>query len=264
MKPFLSILAVVMTLFFCGAVSAQSPDEEVEDEAVTHFEKGAELYFEEEYEAAIVEFMKGHRISPNAMFLYNVSLSHVKIGNLDDALEAARAARGLPGLDPTTRIQNEGRIAALELLENTRESIEERQIAEADTSADEVEEVVMISQVEPTKSNFGALGWTGLGFTLAGFGLLTSAMVVEITLQDTWSEYEAVAQFGDESEYLALRSDIKKRQRVGLILLASGTGAAAVGLTLLSMQLFSDSETRSTFYVEPRGDAAVIGAGGVF
>lgn len=253
----LRIIILVFGLLAVQPAWAQD-DAEVEDRAVQHFEDGAELFFEEEYEAAIEEFMKGHRISPNAMFLYNVSLAHVKLGNLGDALEAARAARGLEGLDPTTRVQNEGRIAALEVLENTLE------IRRGGAGADESEPITMIPQAQPAESDFGVLGWTGVGLTVVGVGLLTGAALVELDLNDMWTKYEAAGRRGDESEYLSLRADIKDQQTLGLILLASGVGASAAGITMILVDVFSDGEASTSVYAAPRGDSAAFGITGRF
>ena len=81
--------------------------------AQKYFEQGAEYYFNGEYGKAIVEFMRGNDEIPNALFLYNISLSHSRLGNFNDALEFGRRAREMGGLDPATSAQNEGRISAL-------------------------------------------------------------------------------------------------------------------------------------------------------
>ena len=187
-----------------------------------------------EYNKAIVEFLKAYNAVPNALFLYNISLSYGKLGNVDDALAAALKARDGEGLDAETQNRNSARILAFR---------------RAQSATDVASEMAALAEQAPPppppkENRFGALGWTGVGLTVVGAGLTVGSFVIANSLSDRIDEYETAAANGDRTRYETLRSEIRNGQTVGQVLLFAGTGAAALGLVFVLTDLVNDGGER--------------------
>ena len=102
---------IVFTLVTLLASSASAQ----EDEAITHFDRGAALYYEEQYSASIVEFKRAHDIDPNPVFLLNIALAYWRLDNLDMAIRHAEQASGSDRLDAESTAQNGARVTAWRL-----------------------------------------------------------------------------------------------------------------------------------------------------
>ncbi|MEZ4458683.1 MAG: hypothetical protein R3E66_02935 [bacterium] len=163
--------------------------------AQKYFEQGAEYYFNGEYGKAIVEFMRGNDEVPNALFLYNISLSHSRLGNFSDALEFGRRAREMGGLDAATSAQNEGRISALYAVQTSQGFH-----GPVDLPAKDEPEVVAVVAPPPPKDDF-TMGYIGLATTATGLVLLGVAGYAELQVRDRWDAYERAAADGNAVEY---------------------------------------------------------------
>ncbi len=67
-----------------GASKSQTPVEQ----ARTHYERGLQLYSEQNYEAALVEFERAYQIAPSYKILYNTGLIHKQLNNYVASLTA--------------------------------------------------------------------------------------------------------------------------------------------------------------------------------
>lgn len=240
MKQFTTLL-VLVTLLGLSMPAWADPAAD----AQKHFDDGASFYMNGEYGKAIVEFMKGNDLVPNALFLYNIGVCHSRLGNTQEGIDNFIRARAMGGLDEKTAVQNEARIVALR-------SVLKSQSFEA-TNVAAVEEPPPAAQ---SSGGLGTLGWVGIGTTVVGAGLLVGAGVVELGLQSTWDEYEEAAAEGDRDRYEQLLSDIESRQTTGLILLTAGAGVTVVGVTLLVVDLVSE-DSQPVVFISPDGSGYV-------
>jgi hypothetical protein len=67
---------------------AADPTEEKRSEAKRHFRRGVELYEEQDYRAALVEFTRANELAPSYKVLYNVAQTHFQLLDYPKALEA--------------------------------------------------------------------------------------------------------------------------------------------------------------------------------
>ncbi len=244
MKQFASLFFFVCLICLSAPAWADK-----EAEAQKHFDDGATFYMNGEYGKAIVEFMKGNDLVPNALFLYNIGVCHSRLGNTQEGIDNFVRARNMGGLDDKTATQNEARIVALR-------SVLKSQSFEAPEVEVAVEEPVEPTPQPVSSGGLGTLGWVGIGTTVVGAGLLVAAGVVELGLQSTWDDYEQAAREGDKERYDELLADIESRQSTGVILLAAGAGVTIVGVTLLVVDLVSE-DSQPVVFISPDGSGYV-------
>jgi hypothetical protein len=77
---------VAAILLAAGAAMAQGRD--VDAEARTHFQNGIDLYGEEKYEQAAVEFNRAYELKPSFKILYNLAQAENELGHYAKALDA--------------------------------------------------------------------------------------------------------------------------------------------------------------------------------
>lgn len=259
---FLASVMLVAAVLFPGQAVAQ----EGAREAQQYFEKGAALYFEGEYGQALVQFKKGHATLPNALFQYNIALCNLKLERYREALTAAREAERMGGLGDREVTLNRSRIAAIpriQIATSVAEDVAQTQVARVAADASDSQPVDVSDGAEPQKSGFGGLGWAGVGFTTVGVGLLVGAVAVEVALQGKWDEFNQVAETGDSARFDELKQQIENRQRTGKVLLYSGIGAGAIGVTLLIAELVTSPKSdnqRVGLFITPDGKAGVSAA----
>lgn len=255
----LTSVLLIAALLAPGSAVAQ----EGAREAQGYFEKGAALYFEGEYGQALVQFKKGHATLPNAMFQYNIALCNLKLERYGEAMTAAREAERLGGLASREAAMNRSRIIAIPRIERTQavaEDVSQAQAAVVEVTAETTTEETGSIEAKPERSSFGALGWTGVGLTAVGAGLLVGAVGVEVGLQGTWDEYNAAAEEGDTERFNELKTEIESRQSTGKALLYAGIGAGAVGVALIVAELVTSprsDQPRVSVFASPDGSAGV-------
>ncbi|MFO0676048.1 MAG: tetratricopeptide repeat protein [Polyangiaceae bacterium] len=83
-----SMAISVPTVAFAAPPAAPSPAAKpVDAEAVAHFRRGVELYEENDFDAALVEFRRAYEIAPNPKVLYNIAQTHYQLQAYAPALE---------------------------------------------------------------------------------------------------------------------------------------------------------------------------------
>ena len=204
--------------------------------AQKYFEQGAEYYFNGEYGKAIVEFMRGNDEIPNALLLYNISLSHSRLGNFNDALEFGRRAREMGGLDPATSAQNECRISALNAVQ-TSQSFQ----GPVELPGEDVPPVVSVV-APPPKYDF-TLGYIGLATTATGLVLLGVAGYAELQVRDRWDAYEQAALDGNSVEYGRLGGEIDDYRAYGIPVGIGGAVFTLAGLTMLGIEILDEPDS---------------------
>ena len=219
-----------------GASSDAGEDVYVEDDPAIvervqqHFDRGATLYKQGDYEGAIHEFEAGNALIPNAIFLYNISLAEAKLGRHREALARAEEAQemGLPDEDAN---QNAARIAAL------RTSLEAQDVAQ------DVHDHPSPSFFSGLSNPLSTIGWVGVASVSLGTLAMLGTLQVDLSLGDTVDAFRQAAADGDAATYDDLRQQIKRRQTWGRVLLFGGAGLVAAGAAAIVYDLFFAPKT---------------------
>ena len=230
---------------------AQDYDEQTIEEVNAHFEKGAQHFFDEEWEAAIAEFEAGHAKIPNAIFLYNISLAYTRMGDRQKALQYAVEADEMGGLGEADQTQNQARIAALTSANR------------AEATAVDVQEKGLAR--EPL-FRFTTLGWIGAGSVAAGLLAYAGVLSIDAGLAADVDAYRAAADANDTAELERLRGEIKPRQTGGRVLFTLGTLAVVGGAGLIVYDLMFNEKNEQPPRVSlvPTRGGAVVTFGGRF
>lgn len=243
---FIAWMVALLTIIAATCLSpaelcAQSYDEQTIVEVNEHFKKGAQFYYDENYDAAIAEFEAAHAKIPNAIFLYNISLAQAKKGETEKSLATAEAAQKMGGLGPDEQVQNEARITAL------------RRVAITQGVA---EHVARFPPVEPM-FHFGTLSWVGSGLIVAGVLGLGGVVLIDRSISGDVDAYKAAVARGDTGTADSLRDDIRPHQTSGKVLFVVSSLAIASGAGLLVYDLWLKPDQTSVSFAPIRGGFGV-------
>ncbi len=221
--PFaVALVTAVATLHLPRPAVAQDYDEETIAAVNQHFRSGAQLYYDGDYDAAIVEFEAAHAKIPNAIFLYNISLAQAKKGETDASLATAEAAQEFGGLGADEQVQNSARITAM------------RRVKTSESAAADIGSA--LPPVDPLL-NFSTMSWIGLGVGVAGLIGWGVVYGIDRSLAPDVRAYKAAASRGDAAEYQRLKDDLRPRQSGARALFVVSSLAVIGGAGLLVYDL---------------------------
>ena len=78
--------AAAISIVLSAGVSASAQESPLDERARLHFASGASYFDAGNYERALEEFQTAYELSQRAELLYNIYLSHERLGNLDEAI----------------------------------------------------------------------------------------------------------------------------------------------------------------------------------
>lgn len=137
------------------SVQAQTAQEQ----AKTHYEAGIKAAIASDYVDAIYQFKQGHKLAPNGLFTYNITIAHIRLGNPREALTYARetSTSFASDLDETQTLRNGARLRAL-LLHQTAtaiatESSEATLVAKNTTDTADTADTTQATTNTPEKPN---------------------------------------------------------------------------------------------------------------
>lgn len=259
MSTRLGVLLALLLMLVPFPAFAQSA-EDIE-KAQQHFARGAEKYAGGEYAKAVAEFMSGHAITPNAMFLYNVSLCYERLGNLEDALAASRRALQHDGMPPDVAVRNTARIHAFRTILTTQD-VGQRAAAQAKAGGGEIKgsEGDVVVKTTTQSDGITTMGWAGAALVAVGGGLLIGGVVTNGSIVRDIETYEDAARRGDRGEYNDLNERIGKKQTTGKILYGVGIGTAGIGAALFLVDLLTGTEEVPVAAIAPIRGGAMVSA----
>lgn len=240
-----------------GAAQQPPPDKEAAKKAKEHFARGASHFYKEEYDQAVVEFLNAYDYYPDPMILYNLARAHAKLDSIKTAIQTAEKAQRMGGMPKKATARNAARIAAWKRLLTAREISEDI----AGPRAQDPRRKSTPVAPPPDAPRLGAVGWTGVGLTVVGAGLVGYAGYVELDLDTQISNYKKAARNNDDVHYRRFKQDIADRQQVGKVSLYTGLACLATGVGLWSYDLFDASEAESSVTVDlaPSADGPSVG-----
>lgn len=245
-----------------GVVDATEPGDSPVDEPETEtgdaeraqefFDRGAELYFQQEYGRAIVEFRRAHEAHSHPLFLYNIALSSLRIDNYEQALNAAQQAEEMEAqLPPENSARNRSMIASIETVYRTREVAEDVELLDELEDPEELDEPPVADEDVDAPSRFGTLGWTGVAGLGLGAAALGGAGVMEMQVRSRWDDIEEDPAGMSDDEFDRRLESIERRQDAGRIMLFAGAGLMAAGGALLGIEGMTGGEDDQQVAVRP-------------
>lgn len=145
-----------------------------DEQARLHFQVAAQYYQEADYESALREFQSAYRLSQRPQLLYNISLCHQQLGNLEEAVSnLERYLAEVP--DVENRPLLEQRLANL-TARRDRQRETGTDPGEGGQTQGDPSRAPPRAVEEPT--NVPAI----VGFTVAGLGLVSAAVFSILTL----------------------------------------------------------------------------------
>ena len=284
MKPFWKrqrgrlCASLMLVGLLCSAnVWAQDGEDAVRDrrqraiKAKKAFEQGAALYNEKKYSAAIVEFQRGQRVYPSGIFLYNIAMCHMRLGNMDDAREYAERSLEIdkrplqPNIESKARGLSLGSQAVMFAISRTNaiaaadENVREQAREQADVAASQVTggaiEVARPFDKE-SDARFGWLGWTGVTGAVLGTGALVTTGLLARQIDSDFDTLRSLRTGPSETAFEQKQDEIADKQRTARVLGVSGAVLAAAGAGLIVADLVSgggSAERRRQVGLAPNG-----------
>ncbi|MGM0555267.1 MAG: tetratricopeptide repeat protein [Myxococcota bacterium] len=257
----------VLMLAIVGAapeVHAQSDKDEAQELA----QRGAKAFVKKDYAMAVTYFQRAASLDPNPVLLYNLSLAQSRLGNVEDARDAAQRAidMGSENVPEDTWVKLHarrdaydralaGQAMAQDLAPDDPAISDQRGGEEGDDGTS-----VARRESEP-ESPISTIGWVGAGTGVAGVALLAGAGFVNADVRATIESYDDARRAGEFDRAETLQSEVESGQQLGQVLLYSGAGLAAVGTGLFVYDLVNggESEKSATVTGVPRpGGASVM------
>lgn len=255
-----AVVAFVCVMALSTAARAQTASE-LDQRARLHFQSGSSYFDVGEYENALREFEQAYRLSNRAALLYNIGLTHERLGNLREAADALR--RYVAETDPPER----------ETLELRIRNIEERaarQASEGDTEpvdGGSGEDTVVppgpngptVVDAEPS----GGLPTPALvSFIAGGVGLATFGIFGALALSEDGSLEDSCADACTDDQVSSLRT----YNTIADIGLGVAVVGAALGVIFLVTSGGDDAPSDGAASVAPwaTASAAGVAAGGTF
>lgn len=240
----LALLMAAPTLVPASAMAQEAAsDEAAIEQARNFYQQGVEAFYRQQYSIAITFFRRAYSFDAHPMFLYNISVAYTNLRNVPQAYETSRQAFGMEGLPPDIEVRNSARyrangiaLAAVELAGALAPKTEET----TPVAAQPVDRNVLLRALPKDyrdRSTIGALGWTGIITAGLGVGAVVGSGVMSQMIEGDLQDYEGARLAGDRNQMNALRPTIESKQSTGQIVLYSGGGLVALGVTLLAVDL---------------------------
>jgi len=215
--------------------------------AKRHYETGSQYYDTADFEAALAEFQKAHKLFPAPSMLFNIGRCYEALGQLQQAIE-----RYEEYLKKTPDAK--GRATLEERIQNLRRRVKARQPGPvptpaaptpppAKTPAPPPEETVAPDGIEAApvvvKSSSGSSPWRIAGWTAVGVGaasLVTAGILGALALSKTGEYEEAYEQHKPYSDARQTLDSAESLERGSFIALGVGLAAAAAGTLILLLK----------------------------
>lgn len=232
--------------------AANEPSAQDRAKARAYYKSGVDAFFNQEYALAITYFKRAYSLDPNAIVLYNIALAQAKLGNVEDAFEAAAQADEMGGLPPDTTVKNRARMAAFTVAIGGKRVTE---IINPPPKIDKDKKRREQSFVE----RIDTVGWTGVGIAATGVVVMGVAGFMAVSLQSDIDEYERLKAQSDFVEANQLQADIADQQETGQIILYSGAGLVGVGAAVFLYEALGFTEDEGpAYYATSDGESTSV------
>lgn len=258
-------IVLVSSVLYSTVATAQTAS----DQAAALYKEGIDLYFAQDYGLAIAKLRAGYDLDPNPMFLYTLSLCFYRLGNYEEARNYALAADNAGGMSPQDTTNNRARLLAFDVRLSTQALGASPQPApQCSTDAEcnggtcDAGLCVLpeVARAEVSSGGgLGALGYTGIGATAVGVGLLVGAGVTSLAVARNQEDLATIDP-SDRSGVDELMVKINTNKNLGKFMLIGGAGLTTVGVALVVIDLVVVRKPATTAVLSP---VLLSGGGGL-
>lgn len=239
-----SALALLVSLVTLTALSSSAWAQSDAEKAKGFYEEGVKAAYAGNYGEAIFQFKQGHKLAPNGLFTYNITIAYLKTKNYEDALRYARETEERQSdLDDSQRSRNMARMSAIVTRRNAinaaddiKESIKNAQ-ANSGSNGGNGNNSNVTDTTKSGRTGIGGIGYTGLGLTVVGSGLMLGSLYFNNQLKSLINE-DGMIPAESEAEAVQYRT-------TGLALLVGGGAVALTGVGMFVYALGSRSSGAS-------------------
>ena len=216
------------------------------------FERGAAHYARGRYQEAIDEFRRGQHLYPAAIFVYNMAMSHMRLGHTREAARHARRALQADerGLGPETSQKARGLIAGSHVAgrsERHAERLAEAGGANEASAAGQTRRGRASSGLGVPRApgaKLGWLGWSGVGGLIAGSAGLATTLLLAVHLEGRWDRLRSLQRGSSRRKFERTRDEIARKQRLGRAFGFAGSALVLTGAGLLIADLVGGASGR--------------------
>lgn len=206
-------------------------------------DEGAALYASGDYARAIVQFQRGHRLYPAAVFLYNIAMSYMQLGKPAEAREYARRAAEAEErkLDDRSLVKSGALRVGSDVALRARRLTSEASELRAGSAAEE--------------PRLRWPGWVGLASAGGGLGGIVTSAVLAADIDRSWSRLESLRRTSDRGAFENEQAEIARKQRLGRAFGIAGLSLTTLGFGLFAVDYFGlvERDQAARVGVEPNG-----------
>lgn len=197
-------------------------------------DEGAALYASGDYARAIVQFQRGHRLYPAAVFLYNIAMSYMQLGKPAEAREyAIRAAEAEERkLDERSLVKSGALRVGSDVALRARRLTSKSSKLRAGSASEE--------------PRLRWPGWVGLASGGVGLGGILTSAVFAADIERSWSRLESLRRTSDRDAFENEQAKIDRKQRFGRAFGIAGLSMATLGFGLFAVDYFGLVERDQT------------------
>ncbi len=237
-------------------------EEEVTAQVETLSEQGSEMFHQGRYREAISIFEEAYNLAQVANLLYNIGLSHERLGEPDKAIVYYERFIIAKDADPDVRARALERVRELEQIQREKDKQNGGDITVTPPNgAGDGNTVITPPQNNPEQDGLGSLGVTGIIVGTAGVLAAGTGVLFGVLAQ---SEQDSFDQSRDLYTKQVARTNAENRALTADILYGLGGVAILAGVTMfvLDWTVFSEpvSEDSTGQSLKIRPD---LGPGGV-
>jgi tetratricopeptide (TPR) repeat protein len=226
---------MVLVLAVAAPAVALADETEVET-AKRHYQSGRFYYERGDYEQALDEFTKSHKLAPRAGTLYNIGLCEERLGKLEAAIKSLERY-----------LREQPRAADASAVRAKVEKLKQRLAS----SARATREPEPAPPPPPRSRPRRTLGWTALGIGAAA--LVTSGILGGLALSKTRAYEDAYREHKPYAEAQGLLDSANALEKGTFVSLGVGVALAAAGVTLLVLDRERPAAARVGLLPAPRG-----------
>lgn len=205
--------------------------------------EATKLAFEGKYDEAITKYFEAKTIQDDPLLDYNIARCYHKLGNCQQAKRFYESVIASKGADDETRGESKKYVAELGECP-VEQKVVKNDNPPPDPNANNAQndgDKTPPPENPPVDDGMSGMALAGWGALIGGGVLILSGVGLDIASAGLVDDLQTYADAGDTQKYNSTQDDIDSRKTTIYVLYGVGALAAAVGGTLIVLDLSSDS-----------------------